>query len=497
MSADVCAQASASGARSDRRDAAVITAIGAVVLCYGLTQTMLVPTTGVFQHAFGASPGVIAWAVLTAPLLSGAVLTPLLGRLGDQCGKRRVLVGVLVVYLLSNLAAIGAWQIGVLIALRAVHGISLAVVPLGYGVLREALPRHRVGFALGLTSGLMGGTSGAALVLSGLIVDHVSWRWLFVVGSALIAVALTLVLRFVPVSPRSRQGRPDVAGAVVLALGLLGVLLGLTEGPRFGWSSPTVLGLFLLGAGCLTGFVVLARLTTAPLLDVGLLTRPAVLVANFGAFVLGVTQFVFYVLLPKLAELPTGLPPALAHRIDYGFGASVTVAGLILLPGTLVMLPASSSAGRVARRLGPRGFGQRAPLALGLAGAGFGAATLAPAHDRPGPVVLLFVVFSLGSGLATGALPKIVNDAVTADETATANGVNVVARIVGGAVGSQLAAAVVSSFPLHGTHLPAAAGFTAAFWVSAGTATVGALITLLAVWPRPTAPSPRAASPAS
>jgi MFS family permease len=360
-----------------------------------------------------------------------------------------------------------------------VHGISLAVVPLGYGVLREALPRHRIGFALGLTSGLMGGTSGAALVLSGLIVDHVSWRWLFAVGAVLIAVALTLVLRYVPISPRSRQGRPDVLGAAVLALGLLGVLLGLTEGPCLGWLSPTVLGLFLVGAGGLTGFVVLARLTTDPLLDVGLLARPAVLVANFGAFVLGVTQFVFYVLLPKLAELPDGLPPALAHRIDYGFGLSVTAAGLILLPGTLVMLPASSSAGRVARAFGPR-----APLALGLGVAGFGAAALALAHARPWQVVLLFVVFSLGSGLATGALPKIVNDAVAADETATANGVNVVARIVGGAVGSQLAAAVVSSFPLRGTHLPAATGFTAAFWVSAGTATVGALITLLAVWPR-------------
>jgi MFS family permease len=462
------------------------------VLSYALAQTMLVPTIGVLQRALRTTPAGASWAVLSATLLASAVLTPLISRLGDSHGRRRVLIGTLLVHLAGSAGAAAAWDIGALIAFRAVQGVSLALLPLSLGLIREVLPPRRVPFGLGLTSGLVGGAAGLGLVGGGLIVDHASWRWLFAATCALILAALVAALRWLPKERRAGGREPlDLPGTTLLGLALAAVLLALTEGPDRGWTALPVLGLFAAGVASAAAFRWRERRAADPLIDPALLLGRPIAIVHLGAFLLGVTQFVFYVLIPKLAESPNGLAPRTAGLVDYGFGASVTVAGLILLPGTLFGLPASSAVGAIEARLGAG-----TPLPLGLGVTAVGGALLALFAANPWQVTACYVVIGTGFGFAMAALPKLIHDAAPPAAGATANGVNTVARTVGGAVGSQLGTAILASRTIPGTAVPTFAEFRTAFWTATGIAVAGTVLTLLRVRSATAAtPDPRRSAP--
>lgn len=469
---DVVAPAVPAETTRPARPAALLTALVVVVLSYGLMQTMLVPTLDVLQRELRTSAAGASWAVLSATLLSSAVITPVLGRLADRHGRRRVLLWTLGVYLMGTLGALVAPNIGVLIATRAVQGVSLALLPLSFAIIRESLPPRWVPFGLALTSGLVGGTAGVGLLLGGVVTDHASWRWLFVLGSGLVALAWLLSALFVPASRVRSAGRPDLPGVLVLTVGLAALLLGLTEGSSWGWSSPTVLGLFATAVLALWMFTVVERRVAEPVLDIQLLTHRPLLVAHVGALALGVNQFVFYVLLPKLAELPHDAP-ATGRGVSYGFGSTVTGAALLLLPGTLLTLPASWLAPRLERRLG-----MRSPLLLGLSLAALGGLLLALAHSAGWQVLCCYLVCGVGYGFAMAALPRLVNHASPAAHSGSANSVNTIARTLGGAVGSQAGVAVLTSVTLAGTSLPSETAFTVAFLLAAGTAALGSVLAL-------------------
>ncbi|MEU6559972.1 MFS transporter [Nocardia nova] len=441
--------------RQEIHSRAAMVALALGVLSYGLMQTMLVPAIGIIQHGLHASSTAATWAVMSAPLLSSAILTPVASRLGDRFGRRRVLLWVLVAYLAATVLAMAAPDIGVLIAARAGQGISLAILPLAFGTVPSVLPPERVHGGLGLLSGLVGGAAGIALVCGGLIVDHGSWRWLFVVGAGLVASALLLTYRFIPDDAGQPTGGSDPIGTVLLAAGLAGILLALTVGPSSGWFSAAVWLLFLGGLGALAAFAAVERRSRNPLIDMELVLHRPVGIVHLAAFVLGAVQFMYYVLVPRLTESP--------HTAG-GFGDSVTIAGLVMLPSTLLVLPASAVTGRLIARRGPR-----APLTAGLLLTALGAALLAAAHGHPWQLALCALPIGIGTGLVMAALPAQIHRTVHPSRAATANGINTIARTIGGAVGSQIGAAMV----LHSL----GTGFPAAFWVAtvigiAGAATV-------------------------
>ncbi|MBF6173497.1 MFS transporter [Nocardia blacklockiae] len=436
------------------RPGAAMTALALGVLSYGLMQTMLVPAIGVLQHALHTSATAATWAVMSAPLLASAILTPLVSRLGDRYGRRRTLLVALGVYLAATLAALLAPHIGVLIAARAGQGISLAVLPLAFGSVPDILPPERVHAGLGLLSGLVGGAAGIALVCGGLIVDHASWRWLFVVGAGLITAALVLTYRFVPDGPAAGAGRLDPAGTVLLAAGLCGVLLALSIGPSDGWLGAPTLALAVGGVLLLVMFVRVERRLRQPLLEMDLVLRRTVGGTHLAALTLGAMQFMYYVLVPKLVEAPTAAG---------GFGCSVTAAGLVMLPSTLVVLPAGAVAGRVIARRGPQ-----LPLAAGLLLTAAGAALLAVAHGSLWQAAVCALPIGLGTGLVMTALPSRLHHVVDPARAATANGINTVSRTVGGALGSQLGAALIAG--------SVTGGFPTAFWIATAIGIVGAAV---------------------
>jgi EmrB/QacA subfamily drug resistance transporter len=454
---------------------AILTLAGAF---FALQQTMVVPALPALQRDLDTTTTWVTW-VLTVFLLAASVLTPILGKLGDQYGKERLLTISLAIFLAGSVGCIFAWDIGSLIAFRALAGAGGAIFPLSYAIIRDEFPPEKVGVAIGLVSAVFGIGGGFGIVLSGVIVDHLSWRWLFIVGAAGIAVAVVLVHRFVPESPIKTPSRIDVPGAALLSGGLIALLVALTEGEHWGWSSGRIVGLFAAGVVLLVAWGLVELHVPEPMVDMRMLARRQVLFTNITALVAGFAMFGAFVLIPNFVESPHGVPERLARLVDYGFRATATEAGLYLLPSSITLLFAGPLAGVLARR-----WGAKWPLVIGLLFVAVSTAGFAYFNDEPWQILAAMPFLGIGVGFAFASMAVLVTEAVDPTETGVANGMNTVMRTVGGVIGGQLGAALLTAYPIAGTGIPSVTGFEIAFAASAIAAVAGAVVALFITPPR-------------
>lgn len=429
-------------------------------LAFALQQTMIVPALPSLQKDLHTTTAWAAW-FLTAFLLVMAVSTPILGKLGDQYGKERFLLISLGLFFIGCVAAIFAWNVWSLIAFRALQGFGGAVFPLSFAIIYDEFPREKMGAGVGMISAILGVGGGLGLVLSGVLIDQLSWRYLFVVGAFAVGVAAVLVWRFVPESPVKTESKLDPAGAGLLALLLTALLLALTEGTAWGWSSLRVLGLLAFAAVLSVVWVRVELRVDEPLVDMRMMMQHTVLYTNLTALFAGFAMFGSFVLVPNLMQL---------HG-HYGFGLSPTATGLYLLPGGVLGL----FAGPLAGRLGGR-FGSRMPLVAGMILASIGIAAFALIHAHPWQISVGMVFVGIGVPFAYAAMAKLIVDAVRPTETGVATGMNTVVRTVGGVIGGQVGAALLTADTIGRTRVPAESAFVIAFWVSAAVALLGAVL---------------------
>jgi EmrB/QacA subfamily drug resistance transporter len=454
---------------------AILTLAG---VAFALQQTMVIPALPALQRDLHTTTTWVTW-VLTVFLLVASVATPILGKLGDQYGKERLLLISLSLFLIGSIGAAAAWNIWALIAWRAVQGAGAAVFPLSYGIIRDEFPREKVGVAIGLVSAVFGIGGGFGIVLSGLIVDNMSWRFLFIVGAVGIGIAVVLVHRFVPESPIKTPSRVDFIGAALLSGGLIAMLVALTEGESWGWASGRILT--LAGASIVLllawGF---AELHVAdPMVDMRMLARREVLFTNITALISGFAMFGTFVLVPNFVEMPHGFSNPVQRLVHYGFHASATKAGLYLLPSSFALLFAGPVAGLVGRRVGFKW-----PLAAGMLLVAISAGSLAEWHDEPWQILAAMPVLGVGVGFAFAAMATLITEAVRPTETGVATGMNTVMRTVGGVVGGQVGAALLAAHTIPGTKAPSVVGFEIAFGISGVVALIGAGVAVLITPPR-------------
>ncbi|MET7684959.1 MFS transporter [Streptomyces sp. NPDC005423] len=429
-----------------------VLAFGGILMA--VMQTVVVPLLPDLPRLTGASAGAVSWMV-TATLLSGAVLTPVLGSAGDMYGKRRVLTGALGLMTLGSVMCALSSDIRVLIAARALQGAASAVVPLSISILRDELPPERRGSAVALMSSTVGIGAALGLPLAALIVQYADWHVMFWVCAALGVLGLSAVWWAVRESPVREPGRFDVAGAVGLAAGLVCLLLGVSQGGQWGWGSPRVSALFL-GAAVVLGLWCRQQLRAArPLVDLRLVARPRVGLSHVAALLTGFAFYANSLVTAQLVQAP--------RATGYGLGLSIVQTGLCLLPGGITMLLLSPVSARISTARGPR-----VTLAIGAAVIALGyAVRIADSRDL-WMIILGATVVATGTTFAYSALPTLILRAVPAGQTASANGVNVLMRTVGQATSSAAVAAVLvhHTSPVGGVPLPTLHGYLLAFGVA-------------------------------
>ena len=288
-----------------------------------LLQSLVTPVLPTIQSDLHTSASTVTW-VITAWLLTASVATPLLGRVGDMVGKERTLLVALGAIAIGSALAAAAPSIWVLIAGRVLQGIGAAVFPLTFAVIRDEFPPERVPSAVGAIAAVIATGGGAGVVLAGPVVNLLSWRWLFWIPAIAATVIWFLVLRFVPESPVRTAGKLNVGAALLLSGWLVALLIPVTKGHAWGWTSASTIGLLLLAVVLFASWVRVELYSSNPLIDMRMMRLPAVWTTNLVALLFGAAMFTTYAFLPIFMQTPTAA--------GYGFGSSVSSAGLLLLP---------------------------------------------------------------------------------------------------------------------------------------------------------------------
>lgn len=423
------------------------------VAAFALLQSLVIPALPTIREALGTSQTNVTW-VLTAYLLSASIFTPIMGRLGDMSGKKRVFVVALVALALGSLLAALAPSLGVMIVARVIQGVGGGVLPLAFGIIRDEFPGEKVGGAVGLIAALSAIGAGFGIVLAGPIVSALSYHWLFWFPMMMVVVAAVAALLLVPESSERSPGRINWGAATLMSGWLVALLLAVSQAPVRGWISLPVLG--LLAAAVVIGvvWVVVEKRSPNPLIDMRMMGVRSVWTTNLVALLLGIAMYAMLGFLPTFLQTPSSA--------GYGFGATVTLSGVMLLPNALMMFLVGLVAGRLAQR-----FGSRLVLVYGTVISLVGLLTLALAHTEVWEIVVATALTGIGFGLAFSSMSNIIVSAVPREQTGVASGMNANIRTIGGSLGAAVMASIVASGG-ETAGFPAESGYTAGFLVLAG-----------------------------
>ena len=435
----------------------VLAVLIAAVLVYTALETMLTPALPTIQRGVGATTASIAW-VLTGVLLSGAVCTPLVGRLADLHDKRPILLGVLGVVCAGTLiSAVSPGILGLALG-QVLQGAGLSLVPLALGILRHTQSADRVKKASGWLVGASAFSVGVGLATTGLIVSHLHYTWLFWFPLILLVVITSVAWKVVPSCPPAKQGRVDWLGTATMSFGLFALLFGISQAPNWGWSAPGFLALVAAGALSLAAFVLIELRVDEPLVDLHLGGR-AVLVACIMSGVLGYTTTAGFLMIPTMAGAPVST--------GYGLGAVAGAIGAILVPGTILGAAAAAFVPRWERRAGAKPLMVIASLAT-LASAG----VLLMAHGNALLLALSSSIAGIGIGIGMTQAMNLVVASVPEERIASVTGLGWVLRSTGGTLGGQLSGSLLAAHTVTvaGTSYPAWSGFRTAIWIEVAVA---------------------------
>jgi EmrB/QacA subfamily drug resistance transporter len=430
---------------------------------YALLQSAVAPALPDIQKELHASATATAW-LLTGYLLSASVTTPIIGRLGDMFGKEHTLVLTMSGLAAGTLLAALANSIGLLIFARVVQGAGGAIFPLAFGIIRDEFPREKAAQGIALISAILGIGGGIGIVLAGPIINAFDYHWLFWFPLVVILAATVATVFFVPESPVKSPGRVDWLGAVLLSAWLVLLLLGITQSSGWGWGDDRVIGLIAAAAIVLVVWIRVEAARREPLVDMAMMRVRSVWTVNAAAFLVGAGMYSSFILIPEFTEMPAST--------GYGFGSSVTQAGLFLLPATVAMMLVGPIAGSLATRVG-----SRLVLIAGCLTTTASFTLLAVAHTQQGDIYVATALMGAGIGLAFASLANLIVEAVPPQQTAVATGMNTVMRTLGGSVGGQVGASLIAGTVIA-SGFPSESGFTLAFAFAAGACLLAALASL-------------------
>jgi MFS family permease len=446
--------------------------VGVILVLVLLTEqsalaiNLMAPTLPKVAELFQTTQ--VIW-VITAFTLVGGVATPLLSKLADLYGKKKVLVVTALVAAVGALISSVASSYGMLLFGRCLSGVSIAFIPLAYSLMRDIFPPKLLALAIAITTNGIGLVTIGGPFLAGYLADNHGVRSVFWFVFAAAALGGILTLLIVPETPVRVKARIDWLGAVLLAGGLAAVLLGLTQAQTWQWGDARTLACLIGGTALLIIWGIWETRTRDPLVSMQLLSRRPVFTTMVAAGLAVGAISGAATLLPTMLQMPTELAPG------YGFGASVTETAYYTLAAGILTVAGGFFVGWTAKSIGFRNH-----LAIGAAFIALGSLLLGVAHAESWQIVVFYGFIGAGA-IVYAAVPNLVVGAVPVDQQAISAGMVGTAQTLVAAVVTQLVfvvltnnvATVVEGFPIYSE-----AGFRNAFLLSAAVGLVGALVAL-------------------
>ncbi|MEV4969756.1 MFS transporter [Streptomyces scopuliridis] len=428
-------------------------------------QTLVTPLIAELPRILHTTPSNATW-VITTTLLVAAVCVPVVGRLGDLVGKRRMLLACSVPLIAGSVVCALSSSVIPMIIGRGLQGMGMGMVPLGIALLRDVVPTEKLSSSIALVSASMGIGGGLGLPIAAAVAQYANWRVLFW-GSAVLATVIAALIWFlIPSVPAAAKGqRFDAPGALGLGAGLVCLLLAISKGADWGWGSGTTLGLFAAAVVLLPAWGAWELRTADPLVDLRTTARPRVLLTNIASVFVGFAMYAGMLVMPQLLQFP--------EATGYGLGQSILASGLWMAPGGVMMMIVSPLGGKLTNACGPKvtllsgvlviagGYG----LSLALMGSAWG-------------IMLAIMVINSGVGLAYGSMPALIMSSVPLSETAAANSFNTLMRSLGTSVGAAVIGLVLSQMTtsIGGQSITSESGFRTGLLIGCGIAVVSAAI---------------------
>ncbi|MFY9965998.1 MAG: MFS transporter [Nitrososphaeraceae archaeon] len=435
-------------------------------------ETMLIPAIPDLINDFNVSYGTSSW-ILTTYLISGAVATPIVGKLSDVYGKKKVLLLVMLIYAIGVSFAGFASNIYTLLLVRAIQGIGMGMFPIAFGIIRDQFPREKISIGQGIISSMFAAGAAVGLSAGALIVENFGWQATFFTIIPIAILLLITIWRFVHIGEnqqidpapikystsrgkesslvpvtnfdekRRRKLQLDIKGAVALAGSITSFLLCLTlieTSSGLGTANNSYVGIMsaygtiiciaIVAVISFVLFLLIEKRESYPLIDLRLLGNKAILPSILIILIVGLSNFMVFQTIPILVRNPEPI----------GFGADVVDAGTIQLPFALVFLVFGPTSGLIISRLG-----SLRPVIVGTSIITASFLGLVFFHDSPTAISINLGVLATGLSFAAIGAMNVIILATPKEYTGISLGIATLVRIIGSAIGPALAAMYMQS----------------------------------------------------
>ena len=449
--------------------AAVVGFLVFVELCSGILQFSVPSVTPLIGSTMHVSSGDLNWVSSLTLLVSG-VSVPVLAKLGDKYGHRRMIRATMVFVALGSILTAVADNFALLLVGRALTGLLGAWLPLEFAIVRDRVHGRKSGAAIGLLVGALtlGGTLGSLGI--GLLSEKVTnVHALLCFPAVCILLCLPVVFLLIPESTTRSPERIDWPGAALLCAGLAAALLALARGAVWGWGSAPTLALSVAAAAALIAFAVVELRVAEPLFDLRMMAGRPLATLYVLSFVLGFSFFG--------AQTANATFMATPSRLGFGFGYGTLGLALMGLPVSVGAFVGSTAADRLVAA-----WGARQVVIAGFAAVSVSFLSMVGLHEQPWQFATASAVTGIGVGLVLGSLPPLIMAGLPADKTGIGTGLYNTLKALAGSISGAIFAAAMNQhlleLPAPGPKLSDESGYYIVWAACAGAALAGVALAL-------------------
>jgi MFS family permease len=395
-------------------------------------ETMLVPALPDLIKDFSISYSSSSW-ILTAFLISGAVMTPISGKLADVYGRKKILLLILAIYAIGVTLGGFVTNFYLMILVRTLQGIGISMFPIAFGMIREQFPVRKMAIGQGIITSMFGAGSVIGLIAGGYIIKNYGWHATFFTIIPIVILLLAVVAKFIKsekpealsIDRKDRSRKKlgiDVKGAILLAASIISFLTSLNM--LDGGFSVQLLALVAVGIVSIAAFVMVERRTPSPLIDFKLLLHKTILPANIMMVIGGLSMFMIFQSIPVLVRSPVPL----------GFGGDSIAVTYVQLPFSIMLLIFGPLSGFIISKIG-----SSKSIIIGCTISTIVFFSLFFIHSVEYLISTDLALLAIGLSLSAVGITNMVMLATPKQFTSSSLGMTSLIRIVGSSIGPAMA----------------------------------------------------------